>query len=95
MNKWLYTCIDKVFSKLIEDTEDKELIQDRFLIYNRIRNKQVDFQNNLEKGIIKQHKQIRLIYKVNSTNEEMGIKIFEKAVGYRTQYKICKSQLYY
>ena len=61
MNKWLYTYIDKVFSKLIEDTEDEELIRDRFLIYDRIRNKQVDFQNNLEKGIIKQQKKARLI----------------------------------
>lgn len=56
MNKWMYACIDQVFSKLIEDTEDEELIRDRFLIYNRIRNKQVDFENNLEKGIIKQQK---------------------------------------
>ena len=87
MNKWLYTCIDKVFSKLIEDTEDKELIQDRFLIYNRIRNKQVDFQNNLEKGIIKQHKQIRLIYKVNSTNEEMALKYLKRRLDIELNIK--------
>lgn len=78
MNKWLYTYIDKVFSKLIEDTEDEELIRDRFLIYDRIRNKQVDFQNNLEKGIIKQQKKARLIYKVNSINEEMALKYLKR-----------------
>lgn len=87
MNKWLYTCIDKVFSKLIEDTEDEELIRDRFLIYNRIRNKQVDFQNNLEKGIIKQHKKARLIYKVNSTNEEMALKYLKRRLDIELNIK--------
>lgn len=87
MNKWLYTCIDKVFSKLIEDTEDEELIRDRFLIYNRIRNKQVDFQNNLEKGIIKQHKKTRLIYKVNSTNEEMALKYLKRRLDIELNIK--------
>lgn len=87
MNKWLYTCIDKVFSKLIEDTEDEELIRDRFLIYNRIRNKQVDFQNNLEKGIIKQQKKARLIYKVNSTNEEMALKYLKRRLDIELNIK--------
>lgn len=87
MNKWLYTCIDKVFSKLIEDTEDQELIRDRFLIYNRIRNKQVDFQNNLEKGIIKQQKKARLIYRVNSTNEEIALKYLKRRLDIELNIK--------
>ncbi len=87
MNKWLYTCIDKVFSKLIEDTEDEELIRDRFLIYNRIRNNQVDFQNNLEKGIIKQQKKARLIYKVNSTNEEIALKYLKRRLDIELNIK--------
>lgn len=87
MNKWLYTCIDKVFSKLIEDTEDEELIRDRFLIYDRIRNKQVDFQNNLEKGIIRQQKKARLIYKVNSTNEEMALKYLKRRLDIELNIK--------
>lgn len=87
MNKWLYTCIDRVFSELIEDTGDEELIRDRFLIYNRIRNKQVDFQNNLEKGIIKQHKKARLIYKVNSTNEEMALKYLKRRLDIELNIK--------
>lgn len=74
INKWLYAYINKVCSKLIDDTENDELIQDRFLIYNRIRNKQLDFKTNLEKGIIKQQKKSRLIYKVNSINEEIALK---------------------
>lgn len=78
MNKWSYAYIDKAFSKLIEDTEDEELIKDRFLIYNRIRNKQVDFQNNLKKGIIKQQKKVRLIYKVIGTNEEIALKYLKR-----------------
>lgn len=87
MNKWMYACIDQVFSKLIEDTEDEELIRDRFLIYNRIRNKQVDFENNLEKGIIKQQKKNRLIYKVNGTNEEIALKYLKRRLDIELKIK--------
>lgn len=87
MNKWMYACINQVFSKLIEDTEDEEIIRDRFLIYNRIRNKQVDFENNLEKGIIKQQKKNRLIYKVNGTNEEFALKYLKRRLDIELKIK--------
>lgn len=87
MNKWMYAYIDKVFSKLIEETEDEELIRDRFLIYNRISNKQVDFENNLEKGIIKQQKKVRLIYKVNGINEEITLKYLKRRLDIQLNIK--------
>lgn len=87
MNKWMYAYIDKVFNKLIEDTEDKELIRDRFLVYNRIKNKQVDFENNIEKGIIKQQKKARLIYKINGTNEEIALKYLKRRLDIELNIK--------
>ncbi len=87
MNKWMYACIDKIFSKLIEETEDEELIRDRFLIYNRISNKQVDFENNLERGIIKQHKKVLLIYKVNGINEEITLKYLKRRLDIQLNIK--------
>ncbi len=78
MRKWLYAFTDKVFRKLIEETEDEELFEDRFLIFNRIRNKQLDFGTHLEEGIIRQQKKIRLIYKVNNTDEAIALKYLKR-----------------
>ncbi len=78
ISKWLYAFTDKVFQKLVEETEDEELFEDRFLIYNRIRNKQLDFETHLEKGIIRQQKKIRLIYKVNNADEAIALKYLKR-----------------
>jgi hypothetical protein len=78
LNKWSYAYINNIFSRIVADFEDEEINRNRFLIYNKIRNKQLDFQTNLIKDKIKQQKKIRLIYRVDGTNEKIALKYLKK-----------------
>jgi len=74
VKKWSYAHIDNTFNTIIANIEDEEVSTNRFLIYNKIKNGQLDFQFNLKKCIIKQQKKIRLIYKVKGKNEKIALK---------------------
>lgn len=78
LNKWSYAYINNIFCRIVADFEDEEINRNRFLIYNKIRNKQLDFQTNLIKDKIKQQKKIRLIYRVDGTNEKIALKYLKK-----------------
>ena len=87
LNKWLYVHIDNIFNVIVSDMEDEEVITNRFLIFNKIKNEQLDFQNNLEKGIIKQQKKSRLIYKVRCVDEEIALKYLKRRLDLELNIK--------
>jgi hypothetical protein len=87
LNKWLYARIDNVFNSIITSIEDEEVKTNRFLIYNKIKNAQLDFQSNLEKGVIKQQKKPRLIYKIKCIDEKVALKYLKKRLDLELNIK--------
>lgn len=58
INKWTYVRLDNVFNEIILRTEDDVVNRNRFLIYDNIIKEKIDFQTNVEEGIIKQQKKL-------------------------------------
>ena len=59
-------------------TEDDVVNRNRFLIYDNIIKEKIDFQTNVEEGIIKQQKKTRLVYEIKGTNEKIALKYLKK-----------------
>ena len=78
INKWTYVRLDNVFNEIILRTEDDVVNRNRFLIYDNIIKEKIDFQTNVEEGIIKQQKKTRLVYEIKGTNEKIALKYLKK-----------------
>ena len=78
INKWTYVRLDNVFNEIILRTEDDVVNRNRFLIYDNIIKEKIDFQTNVEEGIIKKQKKTRLVYEIKGTNEKIALKYLKK-----------------